>query len=62
MPDYKKMYTTLFNAVTDAIEILQSAQQGTEELYIETQTAVIKISPSDKVIPPNDAHPDSSED
>ena len=62
MPDYKKMYTTLFNAVTDAIEILQSAQQDTEELFIETETAVIKILPSDKIIPPNAAPSDSSKD
>lgn len=46
MPDYQKMYTTLFNAITDAIqsiqqnnygiaaEILIRAQQKTEELYI----------------------------
>ena len=36
MPDYKKMYLTLFNSVTDAIEILKKAQQKTEEIYIET--------------------------
>lgn len=47
MPDYQKMYTTLFNAVTDAIEsirhhnfataesILIQAQQKTEDLYIK---------------------------
>ena len=46
MPDYPKMYSTLFNAITDAIEairrgdtaaameILIRAQQTTEELYI----------------------------
>ena len=46
MPDYQKMYTTLFNAITDAIENMQQAnysaakelliraQQETEELYI----------------------------
>ena len=46
MPDYQKMYLTLFNAVTDAIkgiedwnigaakEILIRAQQDAEELYI----------------------------
>lgn len=46
MPDYQKMYTILFNAVTDAIESIQhhnaalaekiliQAQQETEELYI----------------------------
>ena len=46
MPDYEKMYLLLFNAVTDALEdiadcnygaardLLISAQQQTEELYI----------------------------
>ena len=49
MPDYQKMYTTLFNAMTDAIEnieklnygtakeILIQAQQKTEELYIDAE-------------------------
>ena len=49
MPDYQKLYTTLFNAVTDAIEriqqhnpaaaekILIQAQQETEELYISEE-------------------------
>lgn len=36
MPDYKKMYTTLFNSVTDAIKILQQAQIKTEEIYINS--------------------------
>ncbi|MCL2562900.1 MAG: hypothetical protein FWE08_02560 [Oscillospiraceae bacterium] len=31
--DYKKMYFTLFNAMTDAINILQEAQLKTEEMY-----------------------------
>ena len=47
MTNYKEMYLTLFNAVTDAIElfqkcqpleaaeILKTAQQETEEMYIE---------------------------
>lgn len=34
MPDYQKMYLGLFNAVTDAIELLQKAQQQAEETYI----------------------------
>ena len=46
MPDYQKMYCTLFNAITDAVEnieqkrcdaakeILVRAQQETEEMYI----------------------------
>jgi hypothetical protein len=33
--DYKKMYTRLFNAATDAVNILQSAQVETEKMYIE---------------------------
>ena len=34
MPDYKEMYLQLFNSVTDAIELLQKAQQDAEESYI----------------------------
>lgn len=34
MPDYQRMYRGLFNAVTDAIELLQKAQQDAEEIYI----------------------------
>lgn len=49
MPDYQKMYTMLFNAVTDAVESIQQhnaamaeklliqAQQETEELYIRAE-------------------------
>ena len=49
MPDYQKMYTTLFNAITDAVENIQQhnpalaekilirAQQETEELYIRAE-------------------------
>ena len=43
LPDYERMYKTLFNAMTDAIEILQSAQQKTEEQYIEAEPPVIKV-------------------
>ena len=46
MPDYQKMYTTLFNAITDALEEIEkqniglaserliAAQQQTESIYI----------------------------
>ena len=49
MPNYQKMYTTLFNAITDALEELEkqnvglaremliAAQQKTEEMYIEAE-------------------------
>lgn len=48
MPDYQKLYTTLFNAITDALEDLgkqnygmaserlMHAQLTTEALYIES--------------------------
>lgn len=36
MPDYKTMYYKLFNAVTDAVEILQQAQLEAEEIYINS--------------------------
>jgi len=39
MPDYQKMYTTLFNAVTDSIRLLQDAQMKVEELYIEDESS-----------------------
>lgn len=47
MTDYQKLYTTLFNAITDAVEELEranfglaadrlrAAQQQTEEAYME---------------------------
>ena len=37
MPDYEKMYTTLFNAITNAIHTLQQAQQEVEEMYISAE-------------------------
>lgn len=37
MADYQKMYSTLFNAITDAIHVLQQAQQTTEEMYITVE-------------------------
>ncbi|MCL2856507.1 MAG: hypothetical protein FWE19_02115 [Oscillospiraceae bacterium] len=35
MSDYKQMYFAMFNAVSNAIEILQKAQQAGEDAYIE---------------------------
>ena len=45
MPNYKKMYLELFNAVTDAIEKLQEVQKKTAQMYIEAEEkeVVIKI-------------------
>lgn len=43
MPDYAKMYRKLFNAQTDAIKLLQTAQQETENLYIEADDIPIEL-------------------
>lgn len=43
MPDYPKMYKRLFQSVTQAIEILQKAQQDTEEMYISAPEPEIRV-------------------
>jgi len=43
MPDYAAMYKRLFNSQTTAIQILQEAQQDTEEMYIEAPEPTITI-------------------
>ena len=37
MANYKKMYLTLFNRVSDVIDYLQKAQQEAEETYMEAE-------------------------
>lgn len=41
MPDYQKMYHSLFNDVTDAIAKLQQTQQKTEEMYMDSKETVL---------------------
>lgn len=41
MPDYQKMYHSLFNDVTDVITKLQQAQQKTEEMYMNSKETVL---------------------
>ena len=44
MPDYKSMYFRLFNRVSDAISILQAAQQESEDTFAESRNeAEIKL-------------------
>lgn len=46
MPDYKKMYLTLFRATEQAINTLIEAQRACEELYIsepETELRVLSL-------------------
>lgn len=37
MDKYKEMYLILFNAITDAMKILEQAQQKVEEMYISEE-------------------------
>ena len=39
MENYKEMYLTLFNAITDEIERLKELQQRVEEMYINQEKA-----------------------
>ncbi len=43
MPDYKKMYLTLFKASEDAINTLIAAQRECEEIYLSSPEAEITI-------------------
>lgn len=60
MPDYKTMYHTTFNAITDAerlvsqaAAILQTAQQKTEDLLVEADDTPIELKTKDD-LPKND--------
>lgn len=43
MPDYAAMYKRLFRSQTEAIAILQKAQQDTEEMYISLPEPDIRV-------------------
>lgn len=43
MADYPKMYRRLFNAQTQAIELLQKAQQDTEKMFVEAPDPDIRL-------------------
>jgi hypothetical protein len=58
MADYNKMYIKLFNAVTDAINVLQKAQIETEEMFINQEEPVLTLLKR----PDDYPKPDKSED
>ena len=43
MPDYKKMYFQLAANVSDAIDILQKAQQQGETEFMDEEPSTIKL-------------------
>ncbi len=46
MPDYQKMYLTLFHAAEEAIDTLIAAQRACEELYLAEDGPEEPASPS----------------
>ncbi len=48
MPDYKKMYLTMFKASEDAVNLLLQAQRECEELYISSPEAEIRVLEREK--------------
>ena len=45
MPDYKKMYFTLFRATEQAINTLIEAQRECEEMYISEPETELRVIP-----------------
>ena len=43
MQDYKTMYLNLYNKITDAIDILQQAQQEAEERYVNYSNTMLHL-------------------
>lgn len=43
MPDYKKMYLTLFHTMTDVMEEMQISQQNAEDIYVSDYKKPIKV-------------------
>ena len=52
MPDYKKMYFTLFKASEEAVNLLIAAQRKCEELYIASEEPnIVVLSEEDDTAP-----------
>ena len=47
MPDYKEMYLKMVRASEDAINVLQTAQQECEKMYIESDNTESAVSSSE---------------
>ena len=47
MSDYKLMYLSLFNKVTDAIALLQEAQRAMEEICMSAKSLDLKVLDGD---------------
>lgn len=49
MPNYQEMYAALFQRVTAVINELQEVQQQTEEMYISSEPANIRLFDKERV-------------
>ena len=54
MADYAEMYKHLFRSVIKAIEILQVAQQETEEIYLSAEKPNITLILPEQIADNND--------
>jgi len=62
MPDYKALYVRLFQSQTQAIRILQDAQFETEEMYISSEPADMRLlTMLQDVEAPDPDNPDGNE-
>ena len=50
MADYKRMYSLLFNIITDVIKELQVIQEMAEDLYINGEESVFYLFGDEKQI------------
>ena len=46
VPDYEKMYLTLFRATEEAVDLLIAAQRECEELYVSSEEPKLILLPS----------------
>jgi len=46
MSDFKSMHLKLFNAITDAVRILNTAQSEAEEIYLQHEPDVRLVKPN----------------
>lgn len=47
MPDYRKMYSLLFNEITDVMSQLRRIQIKTEEIYMDSEETPLNIVRAD---------------
>lgn len=48
MPNYRNMYYILFNKITNIIDELKEVQQLTEEIYMQSDNKIIKLTISEE--------------